>query len=116
MADWQTTGTESGVVVVHPVGRLNMVAAPGLRAQLHSLVREGKNRVVVDLSAVEAIDSSGLGALISGLKAARQAGGDLRIATPSEQARAVLELTNLDRVLKSQEPQDSADGGFGAAT
>jgi anti-anti-sigma factor len=109
MGDWPTRPTADGAVVLRPEGRLNMVAAPELREQLHSLVRSGSSRLVVDLSAVETIDSSGLGALISGLKAARQAGGDLRIASPSEQALAVLELTNLNRVLKAT---DSADNAF----
>jgi anti-sigma B factor antagonist len=45
------------------------------------------------------MDSSGLGALVACLKSARQAGGDLRIAAPSEQVTMVLELSNLDRVL-----------------
>ncbi|MGN6972621.1 STAS domain-containing protein, partial [Neisseria sp. P0009.S001] len=81
-------------------GWLNMVAAPDLREQLRSLVQSGSARVVVDLSGVESIDSSGLGALISGLKAARNAGGDLRISGPNTQVMAVLELTNLNRVLK----------------
>ncbi len=53
--------------------------------------------------------SSGLGALVSGLKVARQAGGDLRIAAPTEQVVTVLELTNLNRVLSTY---DSADGAF----
>lgn len=108
MADWPTRTTDSGAVVLRPVGRLNMVAAPDLREQLHDLVRAGNTRIVVDLSAVETIDSSGLGALISGLKAARQGGGDLRISSPSEQAIAVLELTNLNRVLKVTESPDRA--------
>jgi anti-anti-sigma factor len=46
------------------------------------------------------IDRSSLGALISVLKAARQAGGDLCIARPDEQPLTVLELTTLDRLLK----------------
>ena len=108
MAEWPTRTNGSGAVVLRPEGRLNMVAAPDLREQLHSLVRAGNARLVVDLAAVETIDSSGLGALISGLKAARQAGGDLRISSPSEQATAVLELTNLNRVLQVIESPDSA--------
>ena len=108
MAECPTRTTSSGVVVVRPEGRLNMMAAPGLREQLHSLVQGGKTRLVVDLSGVDTIDSSGLGALISGLKAARQSGGDLKIAAPGEQAMAVLELTNLKRVLKSYESADTA--------
>lgn len=108
MAEWPTRTTDAGIVVVRPEGRLNMVAAPDLREQLHALVNAGKARLVVDLSAVETIDSSGLGALISGLKAARQSGGDLRISAPSEQATAVLELTNLNRVLTVIDSPDSA--------
>lgn len=108
MADCPTRTTDSGVVVLRPEGRLNMVVAPDLREQLHDLVRSGSTRLVVDLSAVDTMDASGLGALISGLKAARQAGGDLRIASPGEQATAVLELTNLNRVLKAYESADNA--------
>lgn len=109
MAEWPVQTTDTGIVVVRPSGRLNMMAAPDLRDQLRALVEGGAARVVVDLSAVESIDSSALGALISGLKAARQAGGDLRIASPGAQVTAVLELTNLNRVLK---PHDSVEHAF----
>ena len=66
--------------VLQPTGRLNMVAAPALKSQIEESVGAGRDRIVVDFSDVIFIDSSGLGALISGLKATRQAGGDLRIA------------------------------------
>ena len=99
MSRFPTRTIESGVVVVRPEGRLNMVAAPALRKELNGLIESGATRVVVDLSGVEFIDSSGLGALISGLKAARQAGGDLRIARPTKQVSTVLDITNLNRVL-----------------
>ena len=109
MGQFDTRTTQSGAMVIKPEGRLNMVAAPGLRKELHALVDKGNSRIVVDLSRTEFIDSSGLGALISGLKAARQAGGDLRLAAPTRQVTTVLELTNLNRVLRSHE---SADGAF----
>jgi anti-sigma B factor antagonist len=109
MSQFVTRTTPSGAMVVRPEGRLNMVAAPGLRKELHSLVEQGNSRIVVDLSGTDFIDSSGLGALISGLKAARQAGGDLRIAAPTRQVTTVMELTNLNRVLRSHE---TADGAF----
>lgn len=99
---------DTGVVVVKPTGRLNMVAAPSLRRELHALVESGYRQVVVDLSEIDLIDSSGLGALISGLKLARQAGGDLRIAAPTRQVVTVLELTNLNRVLRVHTSAESA--------
>jgi anti-sigma B factor antagonist len=88
-----------GVAVLRPAGRLNMVSAGRLRELVASTVAGGSPRLVVDLAGVEFIDSSGLGALISGLKTARQAGGDLRIAAPNEQVSLVLKLTNMERVL-----------------
>lgn len=108
MGLWPTRTLESGVVVICPQGRLNMSVAPVMREELHRLVDSGNSRIVVDLSNVETIDSSGLGALISGLKAARQAGGDLRIAEAGDQVAAVLELTNLDRILQSYESAERA--------
>lgn len=85
--------------VLAPEGKFNLVAAPPLKARIDDLVAAGKARVVVDLHAVDFIDSSGLGALIGGLKSARKQGGDLRIAAAGDQVRAVLKLTNLDRIL-----------------
>lgn len=81
-----------------------MVSAPLLREQIRAEVARGNVRVVVDLSAVDHIDSAGLSALISGLKAARQAGGSLFITKPSAPVRKILRLTNLHRVLESCDP------------
>ena len=93
--------SEPGVSVVHLEGRLNMVTAGRLREIVATTVASGHPRVVVDLAKVDFMDSSGLGALISGLKTTRQAGGDLRIAAPTEQVRLVLQLTNMERVLSA---------------
>lgn len=101
-----------GVVVLRPAGRLNMVAAPAMREAIASVVNGGKARVAVDLSGVDFIDSSGLGALISGLKSTRQAGGDLRIAGANDQVKLVLSLTNLERVLT---PYDTVENAYGDA-
>ncbi|MCE5289595.1 MAG: STAS domain-containing protein [Nocardiaceae bacterium] len=109
MIEFSTHKNSRGITVVHPEGRLNMVAAPKLRELIIDLISAGETQIVVELSSTEFIDSSGLGALISGLKAARQAGGDLRLAAPTAQVDTVLSLTNLNRVLK---PYPSADRAF----
>jgi anti-anti-sigma factor len=78
---------------------MDIWTAQVLKERLKGVVAEGRRRLVVDLSDVSFIDSAGLGALISGLKAARGAGGYLRVACPTDQTRLVLELTTLHRVL-----------------
>lgn len=95
--------SESGAAVVLLAGRLDSSIASELRENLHDLVRAGHVRVVIDLSETESIDSSGLGVLISGLKAARRAGGDVFITAPSRQVTAILELTGLDRIISTRE-------------
>jgi len=95
-------------VVLAPEGKFNLVAAPPIKARIDDLVAAGKARIVVDLQAVDFIDSSGLGALIGGLKTARQQGGDVRIAAAGEQVRAVLKLTNLDRILSPYDTVEEA--------
>jgi anti-sigma B factor antagonist len=97
-----------GIAVLRLSGKLNMVSAASVRETVASLVGAGSTRVVVDLADVDFLDSSGLGALVSGLKSTRQAGGDLRIASPGEQVRLVLRLTNMERVLIPYESPEEA--------
>jgi anti-sigma B factor antagonist len=98
MIDLDNASDDTAVLRV--AGRLTMVNAPELRARVADALESGRTTVVVDLGACEFMDSSGLGAVIGGLKAARQAGGDLRLARLTPQVVTVLELTNLDRVLR----------------
>lgn len=100
--------TDDGIAVVVPRGRLNMVAARQLRESLRAVVEEGTTRIVVDLAETTFLDSSGLGALVSGLKAARQAGGDLRVARPTPAVMSVFELTNMDKILRPRPDVRSA--------
>ncbi len=102
--DFDVELTDGDCAVIRARGRLNMVSAPALRDLVASVVREdGRSRVVVDLAETDFMDSSGLGSLVAGLKTARDAGGDLRIARPQTQVLMVLKLTNLDQILHPYE-------------
>ncbi|TXI40361.1 MAG: anti-sigma factor antagonist [Mycobacterium sp.] len=94
--------------VVRAQGRLTTSSAPALRDALAEQVRRGRARLVLDLTDVESIDSAVLGAMISGVKLARQAGGDLRVVGSSGHVAEVLRLTQLDRVLKTFSVVDEA--------
>lgn len=87
-----------GQVVVKPQGRVDADTAPEFKEQLKEIAQAGAESVVVDMQAVDFIDSSGLSALVSGLKALRQQGGALNLSQPQPQALTALRLTMLDRV------------------
>lgn len=106
-----TSTHRDGFSVITIDGRLTASGAPRLRDAVKELVEAGRTRIVVDLGGTEFVDSSGLGALIGGLKAARVAGGDLRIAAVPDAVRTVMRLTNLDRVLREHpSPETAFDG------
>ena len=94
------------VTLVRPEGRLDAASAPEFQARLMGVIAEGRTRLAVDLSKASFVDSTGIGTLVSGLKAARRAGGDLRLVAPSPQAMKLLKLTTLDRVFKTSETPD----------
>jgi anti-sigma B factor antagonist len=103
---------QGGVAVARVTGRLDFAAAPNARDQFANAVAGGQNKLVVDLSKVEFVDSAGLGTLIGGMRRARQAGGDLRIANPTDQVTMLLSLTSLDQVLKIHPTIEEAILGF----
>lgn len=99
---------DNGVTELSIAGRLNMVTAVRLRDAVLTAVAENHANIAVDLSGVVFLDSSGLGALIAGLKTAREGGGDLKLVRPTEQVDLVLELTNMGSVLQSFDSVESA--------
>ncbi|KQO81610.1 MULTISPECIES: STAS domain-containing protein [unclassified Frigoribacterium] len=105
-----TVGVETveGGVVISPQGRLTVVSTPQLRTEVSTRIEAGDRLIIVDLSQTTFVDSSGLGALVSCLKSARQAGGDLRLVAPTEQVSMVLKLTNLDRILQPRASVEEA--------
>jgi anti-sigma B factor antagonist len=74
----------------------------------------GQARLVVDLSDVVLVDSSGLAALVGGMKQARQGGGDLMLAGLQATVRIIFELTRLDRAFDIANDRDAAIAAFGA--
>ena len=95
----QLITVDTDIAVLRPMGRLNMLAEDDFRASVTALVAEGRVRIIVDFAGVEFLDSRGVAALLHARKAVRVAGGELHLQHLNEQARLVLRLTNLDRVL-----------------
>lgn len=98
VSDHATLHPMDDVVVVATRGELNAVTSPTLRERLTSEIEAGARAIVVDLSAVTFIDSSGLSALLAGLKRISARQGQLIVSGVSEHTRLIFELTQADRV------------------
>jgi anti-sigma B factor antagonist len=101
---------DANITVISCEGRLNMVSAPELREVVKDAIANGRPRIVLDLSGVAFVDSSGLGSLVGCLKNAREAQGDLRLVAPGKQVAMVLQLSNLDRVFGTYDSIQAAYG------
>lgn len=71
--------------------------------------------IVLDLHAVQHIDSGGLGALVGLVLAARNLGGDIKVCNPSSRVRNLLQLTRLSTVIEVLPTQEQAVAGFRCA-
>jgi anti-anti-sigma factor len=91
-------------------GALNARSAEEAKQIFRDLVDQGIKQVVVDLHDVPFIDSSGLAALVSGLKTLGGESANLKLAAPQSQARLLFELTMFDRVFEIHENLDDALG------
>jgi len=69
--------------------------------EIRKLTEQKIQHVVVDMSAVELINSSGLGMLVSGLSIMRKVGGTLVLAEVPDKVKGLLEMTHLNTVLQS---------------
>lgn len=87
-------------VLLNIVGRLNATSTQKLKTHLKQLVDGNKVELILDMSAVSFIDSSGLAALVSGLKHAREHGGWLKLAAVNQQVASIFKMTLLDRVFE----------------
>ena len=85
--------------------------AVSLNEELHALIDVNKTNIIVDLSKVKFMNSSGLGMLIGGLTTMRKA-GDLRIANATDKIESLLVVTKLITVFKHFHSVDKAVESF----
>ena len=90
-----------GVTVIELEGSvLGGPDAMTLNDMLHTLTEKRKKKIVVDLSGVQGMNSSGLSMLITGLTTMKNAGGDLKIAAASKKIESLLSITKLTTVFE----------------
>jgi anti-sigma B factor antagonist len=105
-------GGESTVLTVR--GEVDVYTAPRLREKLVELVAQGRYRIVVDLEAVDFLDSTGLGVLVGGLKRVRSHDGDLVLVCTHQRILKVFEITGLTKVFTIHDSLDKAVGADAA--
>ena len=100
--EFQTRSELGGsVTIIQIPEKLNYNISDDLKKQLTKLADQGQYKWVIDLKNTEYLDSSGLGAFISQIATCRSNQGDIHLAAPSEYIQSLLNITHLNKILKS---------------
>lgn len=96
MLDIQIEATD-GYTLCRPVGELDAFTVSQFRQALAQLATSA--RLLIDMSAVPFVDSAGLGALIGGIRRARELGGDVAVSCSRPTLTRLLRTTGFDRIV-----------------
>jgi len=103
----------SHVTIVDLSGRITLGDETGkLRDTIRELIAAGKKKIILNLAQIDYIDSSGVGELVSGYTAVRNAGGDLKLLSLTKKVQDTLNVTKLYTVFDIKEDEFTAVKSF----
>lgn len=103
----------NNIVVLEPKGKI--MGGPDaslLHDKLYELIESDKKRIVIDLSGVEWMNSTGLGILISSYTTLRNHNGELKLANVTDKIHSLLTITKLITVFDAHDSVDEAIASF----
>jgi anti-anti-sigma factor len=95
------------------LNRATLAKAVTFKEYIGELIAKGSNKLVIDLSKCEYVDSTFLGAMVALLKKVNSINGDLRLVYNKEMPSLVFVLTRMDKVFKVFPNLDEAMESFG---
>ncbi len=107
-----THDTAGSILTVHILGEIDHHTAVSIRQGIDGLLYERRPRkLVLDLSAVSFMDSSGLGLIMGRLSLIRELGGELTVWNPSRETRSILTLAGMERLVRIEYPASAEGAG-----
>ena len=104
---------QEGIVILEPKGKI--MGGPDaslLHDKLYEFIEQNKKNVVIDLSQVEWMNSTGLGILISGYTTLRNNDGTLKLASVTDKIQSLLTITKLVTVFEAYDSVEEALSSF----
>lgn len=102
------TESVEGGVVVRPSGDIDLAGSPTLRHELKKAQGASPQRLVIDLSGVPYMDSSGVATLVEAMQLARRGGTRLVLCGLQDKVRSIFEIARLDTVFTILPTLDAA--------
>ena len=106
------TDNTHAVSVIKVKGRVDSDSAPELDAALTKLLQENRNKIVLNLQAVDFMSSAGLRAVVKAYQAAKRSGGDVRLAAVSNPVEVILRTIGMMQMLQMYPTDQEAMASF----
>jgi anti-sigma B factor antagonist len=107
------THETNGVIVIDLEGRLTLGGGSAtLRALIRDSLGKGHRRILINLAGVNYIDSSGLGELVSGYRAVKAQGGELKLMNLGKKVNDLLRVTKLYTIFDIHQDEPTAVASF----
>jgi anti-sigma B factor antagonist len=108
-----TTREVSHITIVDITGRITLGDETGqLRDTIRRLLTEGKKKIILNLAQVDYIDSSGVGELVAGFTAVRNAGGEMKLLSLTKKVHDIVQVTKLYTVFDIKDDEFTAIKSF----
>lgn len=99
---------EGGTVVVSLVGEIDHHNASSLRTGIDKLIYEKRpNKLILDLSKIDFMDSSGLGLIMGRFSLVRELGGELSVRNPNANVLKICKLAGMERLIRIEKSEKS---------
>ena len=106
------TESRNGLMICRVDGDIDINCSPDLKKIFDKLISQKTPKIVIELSKVTYVDSSGLATLVGILKNMRSYGGKMRLAGMSPKVKSLFEITKLDKLFEIMESEEEAIAGL----
>lgn len=103
---------KDAVTILDVAGRLTSFEVSALRDAVSRLLKEGRKNIVLNLGALDYLDSSGIGELARSYVSVVKAGGEMKVVGLSAKVQEVLKITQLFRVFPEFPSEEAALDSF----
>lgn len=98
--------TAGSILSIHIRGEIDHHTSSAIRTGIDSTLFERRpQKLILDLSGVSFMDSSGLGLIMGRYSVMKELGGEMAVWNPSPETRAILTLAGMDRLVRIEYPQ-----------
>ena len=106
------TESKNGLMICRVDGDIDINCSPDLKKIFDKLISQKTPKIIVEMTKVAYVDSSGLATLVGILKNMRSYGGKMRLAGMSPKVKSLFEITKLDKLFEIMASEEEAIAGL----